>query len=97
MELTLKELYENKELYKENQIENTFNHNLIIINKLRKDGNKDFMEKSWFENILELTFRDLVVRYLESEVCRRNINKLNGNEKLYYISFAAHFIEDYDN
>ena len=97
LEFTLKEFYETKELYKENQIENTFEHNLSIINELRKDFYKDLWEESGLDDILNMTFSDLIVQYLRSEVCRKNINKLNGNEKYYYSSFATRFIEDYYN
>jgi len=94
--MTLKEFYEKKELYNSEQKEKTFEYNLSVIKKLRKDCYKDFMEKSGFNDILEMTFRDLVVQYLKSEEYKKNINLLKGKEKEYYIFFAEHFIEHYD-
>jgi len=94
--MTLKEFYETKELYEKNRGEKTFEHNLSIINELRKDCHKDFREKSYFDDILEMTFSDLVVQYLKSEEYKNYINTLNGNEKIYYLYFAEHFIEQYN-
>ena len=95
--MTLKEFYENKELYNSKQKEKTFEHNLSIIKKLRKDCYKDFREKSEFDDILDMTFRDLVVEYLKSKEYDKYINTLEGKEKEYYIHFAEYFIEHYDN
>jgi len=95
--MTLKEFYETKELYEKNKKEKTFEHNLSIIKKLREDCYKDFREKSGFDDILEMTFGDLVVQYLKSEEYYKYINTLKGKEKENYIHFAEHFIEHYDN
>ena len=94
--MTLKKIYETKELYNSEQKEKTFEYNLNVIKKLRKDCYKDFREKSGFNDILEMTFRDLVVQYLKSEEYKKNINLLKGKEREYYIFFAEHFIEHYD-
>ena len=95
--MTLKEFYESIELYKENKKKKTFNHNLNIINELRKDCHKNFREESGLNDLLEITFSDLVVQYLKSIEYDEYINTLKGNEKQYYIHFAEHFIEHYDN
>ena len=75
----------------------TFEHNLSIINELIKDSYKEFREKSGFDDILEMTFRDLVGKYLKSKEYEEYVNTLKGKEKQYYTYFAEHFIEHYDN
>ena len=98
LEKTLKAFYEDKEeLYKKNKIEKAYEHNLSIIKELGKDCYKDFREKSGFDDILEMTFSNLVVEYLKSDDYYKYINKLKGKEKQYYIFFAEHFIEHYNN
>ena len=78
LDMTLKDFYETKELYNHNQNEKIFEHNLNIINELRKDCYKDFREKSRFDDILEMTFSNLVVEYLQSEQYYAYISKLKG-------------------
>ena len=97
LEITLNEFYEIRALYKKNKEKKTFEHNLSIINELRKDSYKEFREKSGFDDILEMTFRDLVGDYLKSKEYDEYINTLKGKDKQYYTYFAEHFIEHYDN
>ena len=55
------------------------------------------MEKSGFDDILEMTFSNLVAEYLKSKEYDKYINTLEEKEKQYYTFFAEHFIEHYDN
>lgn len=93
LEMTLEEIFENKELYSQNNKVNFgFNHNLAII--------KEIMEDIKLNEILGMTFSQIFLEYLSSEEYLTKINpeknKINDNSYLEnYIYYSKKFIENY--
>ena len=92
LNMTLKQIFENKELYEENNLLN-YNHNIKILQKLEKDENQELMI------ILDKKYRELFEDYLDSEEFKiKEINRLknaNKNWDEYYIEKYKYLAKNY--
>ena len=99
LQMTLEQILENEELYKENQRKN-FNHNIKVLKELKSDANHNFLKVSGIERILKSNFCDLVEEYLSSEEFKSSIDQLkreNYNDSYikYYKDYSTNFIRNY--
>ena len=101
LNMTLEDLYLNKELYTSIELLNHFEYNLVIINRLIEEKNKEFREKSGVEILLKMKFGDLIKEYLQSAEYKQKMNELNETNGTYFAEkfkyFAINFINNYHN
>ena len=101
LEMTLEEIFENKELYSQNyKVNFGFNHNLAIIKTLKTKEYKENMEDIKLNEILGMTFSQIFLEYLYFEEYLTKINqeksKIKDNSYLEnYIYYSKKFIENY--
>lgn len=92
LDITLKEIFEKKELYKENDLEN-YLHNFQVVQ------NKEITENEEFKKILNKTFCELYEDYLNSkefqidEINRLKKYKMENDYIQRYIYLSKHLIE----
>ncbi len=81
---TLKEIYEDVELFKkkkdENEIDSHYEENLKIIEELEGDKYKEFREKSDFDKMLVMKFRDLIEEYQKTEEYKKKKNEISESK-----------------
>ena len=101
LNMTLEDLYLNKELYNSIKLLKSFSYNLVIINRLNEEKNKEFREKSGVEILLKMKFGDLIKEYLQSAEYKQKMNELNKTNGKYFAEkfqyFAINFINNYHN
>ena len=99
LNLTLEDFYTRRELYNSKELLKHFEYNLVIINHLKDEKNKIFLEKYGVEALLKMKFIDLIRIYLQSEQFQQKINELNENKGAYlsekFKYFANNFINNY--
>ena len=97
---TLKQIFIEKELYRENNLEK-YNHNLKLIKLIKSDEYKNIRENTQIDKILEMKYYDLFQEYLSSNEFIEEINRLKNNKKfdksyiVKYIYYSLHFIENF--
>ena len=97
---TLKQIFIEKELYRENNLEK-YNHNLKLIKLIKSDEYKNIRENTQIDKILEMKYYDLFQEYLSSNEFIEEINRLKNNKKFdksyiaKYIYYSLHFIENF--
>ena len=96
---TLEDFYTRRELYNSKELLKHFEYNLVIINHLKDEKNKIFLEKYGVEALLKMKFIDLIRIYLQSEQFQQKMNELNENKGAYlsekFKYFANNFINNY--
>ena len=99
LSLTLEDFYTRRELYNSKELLKHFEYNLVIINHLKDEKNKIFLEKYGVEALLKMKFIDLIRIYLQSEQFQQKMNELNENKGAYlsekFKYFANNFINNY--
>ena len=99
LNLTLEDFYTRRELYNSKELSKHFEYNLVIINHLKDEKNKIFLEKYGVEALLKMKFIDLIRIYLQSEQFQQKMNELNENKGAYlsekFKYFANNFINNY--
>ena len=101
LDMTLENLYLNKELYNSKELLKHFEHNLAIIKYIYEEKNKNFRETSGLEILLKMKFRDIIDEYLKSVEYKQKMIELNKNIGIYYAKkfryFSENFINNYQN
>jgi len=101
LNLTLEDFYIRKELYNSKELLKHFEHNLVIINHIMEENNKNFRETSGVEILLKMKFRDLINQYLKSDEYKQKMTELNKNNGIYFAEkfryFSDNFINNYQN
>jgi len=99
LDLTIEELYINKELYNSKKLLKHYEHNLRIINLLYKNKDNEFKEKLGIERLLKMKYKDLINEYLQSNEYKQKIYELNKNNDKYNVEkfkfFANNYIKNY--
>ena len=99
--MTLEELYLQKELYNSKDLLKHFEHNLVIINHIKKETKEKFRETSDIEILLKMKFRDIINEYLKSNEYKQKMFELNKKNGIYFAEkfryFSANFINNYLN
>ena len=101
LDYTFEQLLENKDLYKNKDQKDYYLTNIKVIEALKSEKNKDIMEKSGYDKILKMTYRNLFKEFLKSDEYKNhydNLIKIKGEteaEKFKY--FSEIFIEGYRN
>ena len=99
LNLTLEDFYTRRKLYNSKELLKHFEYNLVIINHLKDEKNKIFLEKYGVEALLKMKFIDLIRIYLQSELFQQKMNELNENKGAYlsekFKYFANNFINNY--
>ena len=76
LEYTLEELFENKKLYENKDPYDVYSINLKVINELKKEKNKEIMEKFGYDKILKMKYRELYEQYLKSNEYKQYRQKI---------------------
>ena len=76
LDYTLEQLIENKELYKNKDPFDYYSTNIKVIEALKSEKNKNIMEKTGYNKILKMTFRNLFEDYLKSNEYKQKIECL---------------------
>ena len=101
LNLTLEDFYTRRELYNSKELLKHFEHNLVIINHIMEENNKNFRETSGVEILLKMKFRDLINQYLKSDEYKQKMTELNKNNGIYFAEkfryFSDNFINNYQN
>ena len=101
LNLTLKDFYTRRELYNSKELLKHFEHNLVIINHIMEENNKNFRETSGVEILLKMKFRDIINQYLKSDEYKQKMTELNKNNGIYFAEkfryFSDNFINNYQN
>ena len=101
LNMTLEDFYIRKELYNSKELLKHFEHNLVIINHIMEENNKNFRETSGVEILLKMKFRDLINQYLQSNEYKQKMTELNKNNGIYFAEkfryFSDNFINNYQN
>ena len=89
--MTLKEIFEKKELYQETELKYYY-HNLELVK------NEEIQEINELKSLLNKTYQEIFEEYLNSKEFKHEINRLKKNnfEDDYikkYIYLTKHFIE----
>ena len=83
LDKTLKEIYEDVELYKKkkgkNEVDSHYEYNLKIFEELEGDKYKAFREKSEFDKMLGMKYRNLIEEYKESIDYKQKKNEISGS------------------
>jgi len=99
LNMTLEDLYTRCELYNSKELLKHYEYNLVIINHLKYEKNKIFLEKSGVEALLKMKFIDLIKIYLQSDEYKQKMNEFNENKGVYLAEkfkyFANNFINNY--
>lgn len=80
LDYTFEQLIENKELYIGKDPFDYYSTNIKVIEALKLEKNKDIMEKSGYDKILKMTFRNLFNDYLKSNEYKQKIDCLIKNK-----------------
>ena len=101
LNLTLEDFYTRRELYNSKELLKHFEHNLVIINHIMEENNKNFRETSGVEILLKMKFRDIINQYLKSDEYKQKMTELNKNNGIYFAEkfryFSDNFINNYQN
>jgi len=101
LDYTFEQLLENKDLYQNRDQKDYYFNNIKVVETLKSEKNKDIMEKSGYNKILKMTYRNLFEEFLKSDEYKNhydNLIKIKGEteaEKFKY--FSEIFIEGYRN
>ena len=99
LERTLKEIYEDDELYKKkkgkNELDSHYEVNLKIIEELTGDKYKEFRKASDFDKLLGMKYRDLIEEYLTSKDYEIKKNEIRGSKAKFDADKTIYFWENY--
>ena len=101
LDYTFEQLLENKDLYQNRDQKDYYFNNIKVVETLKSEKNKDIMEKSGYNKILKMTYRNLFKEFLKSDEYKNhydNLIKIKGErEAKKFKYFSEIFIEEYKN